>query len=413
MDNSQKTKQLRKHKALATGLFLLMTAVFVLMTLLIKQTPQSWMYYVKAFSEAAMVGALADWFAVTALFNYPMGIKIPHTNLIENSKNKIGDNLGNFVVDNFLTSENLRPYISKLDVVAYAAKWLQKNTNQQLLSQEVTKYLYKIINDLDNQFITALIEKEGKKLISTIDITNILNKGLKYAMDKGLHEELITSLASKLKSYIAENEELVKERVKSESSILVPGFVDNIIAKKLTVGITKFFSEIEENKEHQIRKEIATQLLQLAEDLITNQKWQQDLHKLRLELLDSKGINNMASDIWLNLKASLLNDLEKGESGIKSYISNSISEIAKSFEQDQILATRINNWIRKNTYQIVLRNRGSLGLLISQTVGNWKGSDLSAKLELEVGKDLQFIRINGTLVGGLVGLLIYTLAQLL
>jgi uncharacterized membrane-anchored protein YjiN (DUF445 family) len=413
MNNAEKIKQLRNHKTLATGLFLLMAAIFIIVTLLLKQNPQTWMHYVRAFSEAAMVGALADWFAVTALFHYPLGIKIPHTNLIENSKNKIGDNLGNFVVDNFLTSENLRPYISKLDVVSFAGKWLNQDKNQRMLTEEVAKYVHKIVVDLDDTFIAALIERKGKELVHTIALTPLLSKGIEFAMEKGLHEEFITFLAGKLQNYMSDNQELIKERVKAESSILIPGFVDNMIAKKLTNGITKFFAEIENNKDHQIRKDIVRQLNQLSEDLKTNQKWEQDFNRLKNDLIQNNNLTEFAHNIWSNIKVTLLKDLEKENSGIKNYIAKSIADIANTFEQDTELAARINNWIRKTSYQLVLRNRGSLGALISQTVGNWEGKDLSKKLELEVGKDLQFIRINGTLVGGIVGLIIYALSQLL
>jgi uncharacterized membrane-anchored protein YjiN (DUF445 family) len=413
MNNAEKIKQLRNHKTLATGLFLLMAAIFIIVTLLLKQNPQTWMHYVRAFSEAAMVGALADWFAVTALFHYPLGIKIPHTNLIENSKNKIGDNLGNFVVDNFLTSENLRPYISKLDVVSFAGKWLNQDKNQRMLTEEVAKYVHKIVVDLDDTFIAALIERKGKELVHTIALTPLLSKGIEFAMEKGLHEEFITFLAGKLQNYMSDNQELIKERVKAESSILIPGFVDNMIAKKLTNGITKFFAEIENNKYHQIRKDIVRQLNQLSEDLKTNQKWEQDFNRLKNDLIQNNNLTEFAHNIWSNIKVTLLKDLEKENSGIKNYIAKSIADIANTFEQDTELAARINNWIRKTSYQLVLRNRGSLGALISQTVGNWEGKDLSKKLELEVGKDLQFIRINGTLVGGIVGLIIYALSQLL
>src|SRR5690606_13638133 len=139
MTITEKKRPLRQHTMLAWGLFLLMAGVLISTTGTVKDGPKSCMCYERAFSEAAMLGALADWFAVTALFHYPMGLRIPHTNLIENSKERIGDNLGSFVVDNFLTAENLRPYITRLDLAQYVAEWLQKEKNKQLLAQEAAK----------------------------------------------------------------------------------------------------------------------------------------------------------------------------------------------------------------------------------------------------------------------------------
>ena len=413
MTTVEKKQQLLKHKLFATGLFILMALIFIAMTIGIEKAPQQWMYYVRAFTEAAMVGALADWFAVTALFHYPLGLRIPHTNLIENSKQRIGDNLGNFVVDNFLTSENLRPYISKLEISKFVSDWLEKEKNKQLLSAEVIQYAHKIILELDDQFIIGVIDKKGKEFIDQINANELLGKGLEYAMNKDMHNQLMTFLAGKLKTYIAENESMVKDKVKEESSILIPGFVDNMIAKKLTNGLSKYFADIENNAQHPIRADIARQLIAIATDIKTKTEWKQDINKLKNEFLDSSQTTKLAADIWKSVKNGLVTALEADHSALKNYIRKSIDDIADTFKNDEDFNQKINAWVRKNAYKIVLKNKGSLGGLISQTVGNWEGKDLSEKLELEVGKDLQFIRINGTLVGGIVGLIIYTLTQLL
>src|ERR1700709_1115076 len=148
MKDTEKAIQLKNHKKLATGLFLLMLAIYILMVFLGHKFNAAWMGYVKAFTEAAMVGALADWFAVTALFHHPLGLPIPHTNLIENSKKTIGNNLGNFVVDNFLTAKNLRPYIEKLSITSFVVQWLEKETNKQILITEIARLLNDIVQKM-------------------------------------------------------------------------------------------------------------------------------------------------------------------------------------------------------------------------------------------------------------------------
>lgn len=160
MTESQKRKQLFKYKALATGLFLLMACIFITTTVLQKQYTSHWIGYIHAFSEAAMVGALADWFAVTALFHYPMGIKIPHTNLIENSKQKIGDNLGNFVVENFASAENIRPYIEKIKVTGFLSEWLLKEKNQEILVKEIAVLLKNAISQFQDRISSALLPEK-------------------------------------------------------------------------------------------------------------------------------------------------------------------------------------------------------------------------------------------------------------
>ena len=168
MNDAEKKIQLRKYKLFATGLFVLMAVIFVATTILEKRNPAHWIGYIRAFSEAAMVGALADWFAVTALFNYPLGLKIPHTNLIENSKDRIGDNLGNFVVSNFLSPSNIRPYIQKLKISQFVGEWLSKERNQQNLVKEMSNIVLDILNKLDNSAVVNFIGNKAKEIEASL-----------------------------------------------------------------------------------------------------------------------------------------------------------------------------------------------------------------------------------------------------
>ena len=229
----QKRIKLRKHKALATGLFLLMALIYIFTIILKRNNDAEWIGYVEAFSEAGMVGALADWFAVTALFHYPLGLKIPHTNLIERSKNRIGDSLGSFVVDNFLSDKNIRPYIEKLTISNSVATWLQKEKNIQLLTDEVLAIGKDIIISIDDDFIAEIVARRSKALLNEKDINGILANILHYFREKREHERIIDTLLRKIKQYVSENEQIVSERVSKESHILIPDFVDKMIARKI------------------------------------------------------------------------------------------------------------------------------------------------------------------------------------
>lgn len=397
---------------LATGLFLLMLGVYVLMIWLLRTSPAVWMGYVKAFSEAAMVGALADWFAVTALFHHPMGIPIPHTNLIENSKKTIGDNLGSFVVNNFLTAGNIRPYIGQLKVSAYAAQWLEKEKNKQLMVTEAAKLLADIINKLDDEQVADFIAKKGGDLLSAVELNKIVSNALRYFLDKQEHEQLVTTLAQKIKEYITANDDMVREKVKKESYFFIPEFIDNKLAKKISGGLVKYFDEIENDPGHRIRKEISAQLYAFATSLQEEDKWKAEFARLQQHILSEEKLRDYAVAIWSSMKKTLQQELSSPGSSLLKYFSKSIDELALSLKTDMALQQKIDGWVRYTAYKYILRNTDRVGALISDTVGNWKGRELSRKLELEVGKDLQFIRINGTLVGGLVGLLIYTITQL-
>ena len=209
MNDNLKKIQLRNHKLLATGLFLLMAVTFVAMTILEKKNPAHWIGYIRAFSEAAMVGALADWFAVTALFHHPLGLKIPHTNLIEKSKAKIGDNLGSFVVSNFLSPQNIRPYIQKLKVSSFLGDWLQKEKNSEALVNNLSEIILDIVNKLEDESVVKFIANKAKEMSDDLKINQILGNGIEYILQKNDHQKLITNLSSQIKNYVLENHEMV------------------------------------------------------------------------------------------------------------------------------------------------------------------------------------------------------------
>jgi len=406
-----KKQQLRKYKMIATGLFVLMAVIFISMTILQKTHSSHWIGYVRAFSEAAMVGALADWFAVTALFHHPLGLKIPHTNLIEKSKEKIGDNLGNFVVGNFLSPQNIRPYILKLKVSNFVGDWLSKQRNQEVLIYEVSAIVLNIVQKLDNESVVKFISRKAGEMTSELKINQIIGNGLEYILEKNEHQKLVTNLSRQVKEYVLQNHDLVRERVKKESFSLVPKFVDDTIADKITKGLSGYFEEVENDPEHSLRKEISDKLENFAAELKTDDRWKDNFQEIKNSFLNESKMASYANDIWHSIRKNIVDELSKEDSAVKIYIRKNLVELSQNLQNDENLQYKIDHWIRVTAYKYILKNTHQFGELISSTVGNWEGKELSQKLELEVGKDLQFIRINGTLVGGLVGLIIYTVAH--
>ncbi|MEA1849521.1 DUF445 domain-containing protein [Chryseobacterium sp. MHB01] len=411
MNDEAKRKQLRKYKAFATGLFLLMAAIFIATTLLQKNVDSHWVGYVRAFSEAAMVGALADWFAVTALFRHPLGLPIPHTNLIENSKERLGDNLGSFVVSNFLSPQNIRPYMMKLKISGFVGEWLSKEKNQEILIKNLSDIVLDILNKLDDTAVSQFISKKVQEMTDDIKLNKIVGNGIDYIIEKNDHQRMVTNLSAQIKNYILENDELIKERVKKGSYTFIPSFVDNKIADKIATGLSDFFREIEEDPRHEIRNLITQKIHDFSVDLKEDPKWEEEFKIIKNDLLKGDKLNEYSNDIWVSIKNTLKNELQEEDSSLKKYISKNLNEFSENLKTDANLQNKIDDWIRVTAYKYILRNTHQFGNLISSTVGNWQGKELSEKLELEVGKDLQFIRVNGTLVGGLVGLVIYTIAH--
>ncbi len=409
MTTEEKQQQLRRHKAIATGLFGLMVLVYIATLLLLRRGASSWVSALNAFSEAAMVGALADWFAVTALFHHPLGLPIPHTNLIERGKQRIGDNLGGFVVNNFLTPANLRPYLDKLKPSGLLANWLRTPNHQQVILKEASHLLTDILRRVDDQMVASFLAKQGATILGEVNLSKIISSGVRFAVEHREHEAAITLLAGKIRGFILEHEDLVRSRVKTESYFFIPGFVNNKLAEKITVGLAGYFEEIEQDPSHRLRQEISRELLAWSDRLLTDPEWETKFQQLKSGLIPTDKLEEYAQTAWTKAKATLVDELSRPDTALMRYIGTMLQEGVDTLATDEALQTKIDNWARVQAYSAVLRYKDAAGGLISGTVGNWPARELSQKLELEVGKDLQYIRINGTLVGGLVGLLIHLL----
>ena len=345
MNSNTKQQKLQKHKNIATGLFFLMLFIYIGTVIGQRKAPElGFVGYVKAFAEAAMVGALADWFAVVALFRRPMGLNIPHTNLIEARKNDIGENLGTFVVENFLKSQQIRPYITKIKPSSFLLEWLSKESTPAQLTTFLQGY------PIHTKASTLLVQflKEHK------------------------HEGLLSEALKKVATYLDTHRQILERQIDDQFPMIVPAFIREAIAEKVAEGLYQYILKMAQEPSHPIRAEITGELYDFAQRLDTSQ-WQQQLTAL----------------------------LQKG-----------IAHLTEELRANMALQSQIDTWLQKIAYQFVLRNKQEVGRLISATVAQWEGRQLSEKLELEVGKDLQFIRVNGTLVGGLVGLIIYFITQL-
>jgi uncharacterized membrane-anchored protein YjiN (DUF445 family) len=406
-----KKAQLRKHKWFATLLFLIMAVIYILCEVFFRQ--DNWAGYVKAFSEAAMVGALADWFAVVALFRHPLGIPIPHTNLIETSKKKIGNNLGTFVTDNFLTPSAIRPKLANLHIAERLGQWLLVDRNRLKASAEILRIAKEAIDKLDDTTITRIIATQVTGLVAKIPVHTIAGEGLAKIVQEDMHQDWITTLTGYLGNFLEENRELVKQQVKQESHFLIPGFVDNLIAEKITNGGIRYMRQIEADPVHPVRKKIGKQLKDIAADIQQGGKWATRLENLKDEILSPRHLEEYSATAWQYIRKKITDDLNDPSSGIAAYTDKVLQDMGVSLTTDIDRKERIDQFVQIQAFKLIMTYKKTVGEMISQTVANWPAKQLSEKLELEVGPDLQFIRINGTLVGGTVGLLIYVLTKLL
>jgi uncharacterized membrane-anchored protein YjiN (DUF445 family) len=410
--SAEKLAKLRRAKFFATGLLILVTVIFLSTRVISHYFPWQGWGFILAFAEASMVGALADWFAVVALFRHPMGIPIPHTNLVAKNQTNLGKNMGNFVRDNFLSENMLKDKIAYLKLSATLIQWLEKEENLGMISKQLAKLIPQIIQNLDEEQIKGFIQKNSQNLVQKIDLAKTGSDLIHYFIEKNQHQVLLGEVLKLANQYLEKNEKLIYEKVRESSFSFIPQFVDDFIAQKIVQAVEKTIDEIEEKSDHSVRlqfdKFAETWMVKLREE----ETYQNKAEKIKQEIVQRLNLENQAQNLWETLKTEILRDFEKQDSQIHKYIHQSLDNLAEKLFHDQKLQDNIDNWIRDKILQIALQNQNWISEHISQTVRNWNQGDLSDKLELAIGKDLQYIRINGTLVGGTVGLILYLVFEI-
>jgi uncharacterized membrane-anchored protein YjiN (DUF445 family) len=406
-EDSKKEQDLKKMKRNALVLLGFAVVLFVVANIYA-------IGWVKALSEAAMVGGIADWFAVVALFRHPLGIPIPHTALIPSNKDKIGENLGNFVSDEFLIREKLELKIEQFNVAVKASDWLidQKNANTvaNLIAENVIPGLLKTIDD---EQVKHFVQTQFSDKLSKLNFAEWIALGLESLAKSDKQEELVTNVLKTLIVELQNNKHVIEEKVKSSTPFLSFGLAD----KKITEGIFNGLYDFLEQASHQdstIRKKVNNYVADFIIELKESSEMQQKVNDLVLGFANKKEVQDYVSGIWLEIKTAIANNLnQKEESTIKNSIANMIQSFGRGIQADQLMMDKINNFIKNDVLSVLINNKKMIGELISSTVKSWDTDEVSKKLELEIGGDLQYIRINGTLVGGLVGLLIYAVELLL
>src|SRR6185295_15296528 len=283
-----KQSQLTKFKWFATLLLFFMAVVYVVCEVVF--AGRAWAGYVKAFAEAAMVGALADWFAVTALFRHPLGLPIPHTNLIESGKKRIGDNLGDFVINNFLTTTAIKPRLEKLQIAARLGNWLLNSRNRNKILLEILRIIKEGLAKLDDVVMVDIIQKQAIGLVDKIPVNKLVADGLEKVIDENMHQDWFTTIAFHLRDFLDENRDMVKQKVKEESFFLIPGFVDNMIAEKITNAGIKYMTDFAENRDHPARKQITGKIRNIVSDIKAGGDWAVKLNTLKNQLLSPQHV---------------------------------------------------------------------------------------------------------------------------
>jgi uncharacterized membrane-anchored protein YjiN (DUF445 family) len=402
----ERQRNLDRMKWRATGLLVLMGIVFVVARTFEAQHP--WLGYVRATAEASMVGGIADWFAITALFRHPLNIPIPHTAIIPSRKDRIGRSLGNFVQNNFLSPEVLTAKLKAAQISRRAAEWLSHTEHARAAAEHIGSVMRGAGNVVRDDDVHALLDRTVVEPLRQMPIAPVLAKGLALLTVGDRHQQLLDRLIQGLLRLVAENEELIRERIREESPWWVPKMVDDRIHQKVLGGIEHTLFEVAADPDHPLRH----QFDQLLDDWMVQLQESPEViaraEAIKQQVLDPETSGRLAASIWSELKEILGRQGRSASDGAPGPVARGLSALATATLEDEGLLEKVDGWVIGAVLRVVEQHRGEVGQLIAQTVSSWDPQETSRRIELLVGRDLQFIRINGTMVGGLVGLLIYT-----
>jgi uncharacterized membrane-anchored protein YjiN (DUF445 family) len=404
----ERQRSLDRMKRRATGLLVLMGAIFVATSILEPQ--HTWIGYLRATAEASLVGGIADWFAITALFRHPLNIPIPHTAIISSRKDRIGRSLGNFVQNNFLSPEVLTAKLRAAQISRRAAEWLSDPENARTAAKNLASILRGAGSVVRDEDVHALLDRTVVEPLRQVSIAPVLAKGLALLTVDDRHQQLLDRVIHGLTRLVAENEALIRERIREESPWWVPKVVDDRIHQKVLGGIEHTLFEVGADPDHPLRRQFDELLADWMVQLQESPEVIARAEAIKQQVLDPETSGRLAASLWQELKEVLGRQTQSDE-GAPGAVARGLSALARAALEDEALLEKIDGWVIGAVLRVVEQHRGEVGGLIAQTVSSWDPEETSRRIELLVGRDLQFIRINGTLVGGLVGLIIYTVTH--
>jgi uncharacterized membrane-anchored protein YjiN (DUF445 family) len=408
-DEELKREQLDRMKFRATGLLVAATLVYVVARFLEVRWPG--FGYLRATAEASMVGGLADWFAVTALFRYPMGIRIPHTAIIPNRKERIGRSLGNFVQNNFLSPPVIRAKLQGAGVARKLADWLAEPEHGEIVGKHAAAVVSGVVSVLKDDEVQELIEDALVKRVRATQVAPLMGNVLTLVTAEGRHQQLLDAALRLVDRLVEENREGLRARIREELPWWVPSPIDEKVYQKIISGVEHTLAEVSTNPEHPLRGRFNEAMTEFIENLKTSPELIAKGEHLKEEILEHPAVRGYSESLWSDMKASVLRHAADPGSEFRRKIAGTVTRFADSMRQDPELMAKIDGWVESAVLYFVEQYRGEVADLIATTVAAWDPEDTTRKIELQIGRDLQFIRINGTLVGGLAGLVIYTISR--
>ena len=371
-----------------------------------------WVGYVGAAAEAGMVGALADWFAVTALFKHPLGLPIPHTAIIKRKKDQLGEGLGTFVRENFLSPSVVETKLRDAQIPSRLGKWLSEPTHAERVATEAATVLRVLVELLRDDDVQQVIDRMIVRRIAEPQWGPPVGRVLGTLLAENRQEALIQLLADRAFHWSLNAGEVIQRVVERDSPSWSPRFIDHLVGDRIHRELMDFTDKVRRNPDHELRRSATRFLFEFADDLQHDPDTIARAEAVKEQLMARDEIANAAATAWTTLKRLVLEGVDDPSSTLRTRIADTVVRIGESLRDDADLRDKVDNWIVRAAQHLVSEYGVEITAIITDTIERWDAEEASRRIELHVGRDLQFIRINGTVVGALAGLAIYAVAQL-
>ncbi|EFC86563.1 DUF445 domain-containing protein [Parafrankia sp. EUN1f] len=404
---------LRRMRAIATTLLAFMVTVYVLTWRWDASGAPDWVSYVAAAAEAGTVGALADWFAVTALFRHPLGLPIPHTAIIPRRKDALGRGLQNFVGTHFLSEEVVREKVDQLGVATRAGGWLARPANAERVTTEISTRAAAMISGIEDDLVRELVEKSVLPRLLERRWAGALGLALDRVVSEGTHHHLIDLLVDQLADWLAANPETVLRLVREQAPAWTPRWLDEAVAARAYAEALRFAADLRTDRGHRLRRALDSFLLTFAERLRTDPELGDKVEALKRRIVAHPEADRAVTAIWVTARGVLLDLTTDPAGAARTRATEALAAFGARLVSEPDLAATVNRAAADVATRAVRRYRAEIAAVIGDTVARWEPDETSRRIELHVGRDLQFIRINGTVVGALAGLLIRLVTEVL
>ncbi|MER8185506.1 DUF445 domain-containing protein [Kitasatospora sp. NPDC094015] len=408
--DEEKRRGVRRMKTIATGLLALATLVFALATWADAAGAGAWAGYLAAAAEAGMVGALADWFAVTALFRRPFGLPIPHTAIIPTKKDAFGRSLGDFVGDNFLSAPVVRARLGSIGIARRLGEWLAAPGSAERVTREAAAALRGVLAVLRDEDVQAVVAEAVTRRAAATSVAEPAGRLLAKVVGDGGHHGVVDLITVRAHDWLTEHHEDVVRRVTAKTPGWTPKFVDHQVGERVYKELLRFVTDIRDDPQHAARGAVDNFLADFAVELQHDPDTIARVERAKTELLARDEVQDLIASTWTAVRTLVLTAAEDEDSELRQRIRDGLRRLGRRLATDTRLQEKADGWLQDAAQYVVETYREEITSLISDTVAGWDAADASRKIEANVGRDLQFIRINGTVVGALAGLLIHTVA---